>query len=63
MRFIRYAIESFHRGQAFLVKPGHKGPLPVAEFLAISGGGDNGAFGAGLLVGWTAAGNSISSRV
>jgi hypothetical protein len=26
------------------------------DYLAISGGGDNGAFGAGLLVGWTAAG-------
>jgi predicted patatin/cPLA2 family phospholipase len=26
------------------------------KFLAISGGGSNGAFGAGLLVGWTAAG-------
>ncbi len=33
------------------------GPLPPAHFLALSGGGDNGAFGAGLLVGWTAAGN------
>ncbi len=27
------------------------------DYLAISGGGANGAFGAGLLVGWTAAGN------
>ena len=31
--------------------------LPAADFLAISGGGDNGAFGSGLLVGWTEAGN------
>jgi len=30
--------------------------LPPANFLAISGGGDDGAFGAGLLVGWTEAG-------
>lgn len=29
---------------------------PPAHFLALSGGGDNGAFGAGLLIGWTAAG-------
>ncbi len=30
---------------------------PAARnFLALSGGGDNGAFGAGLLVGWTASG-------
>lgn len=27
------------------------------KFLAISGGGSNGAFGAGLLIGWSAAGN------
>ncbi len=31
--------------------------LPAAELLAISGGGDNGAFGSGVLVGWTAAGD------
>jgi hypothetical protein len=30
--------------------------LPPADYLALSGGGDFGAFGAGLLVGWTAAG-------
>ena len=30
--------------------------LPTANYLAISGGGDNGAFGAGLLVGWTESG-------
>jgi predicted acylesterase/phospholipase RssA len=35
---------------------GKTGPLPMANFLGISGGGENGAFGAGLLVGWTAAG-------
>ena len=31
--------------------------LPPIAGLAISGGGDNGAFGAGLLVGWTEAGD------
>jgi predicted acylesterase/phospholipase RssA len=30
--------------------------LPPANFLAISGGGDDGAFGAGLLVGWSESG-------
>jgi hypothetical protein len=30
---------------------------PPTAFLAISGGGDDGAFGAGLLVGWTARGD------
>ena len=31
--------------------------LPGAEVIAISGGGDNGAFGAGVLIGWTEAGD------
>ncbi len=33
------------------------GILPTAYLLSLSGGGDNGAFGAGLLVGWTAHGD------
>ncbi len=33
------------------------GVLPTAHVLTLSGGGDNGAFGAGLLVGWTAHGD------
>jgi len=44
------------REQAYLASTGHQGPLPPANYLAISGGGENGAFGAGLLVGWTATG-------
>ena len=31
--------------------------IPQTTFLAISGGGDDGAFGAGLLLGWTARGD------
>ena len=31
-------------------------PLPVLNLLAVSGGGEDGAFGAGLLCGWTQAG-------
>jgi predicted acylesterase/phospholipase RssA len=42
---------------------GAKGPLPPANFLAISGGGENGAFGAGLLVGWTQAGTRPEFKV
>jgi Patatin-like phospholipase len=38
-------------------RAGATGPLPTASFLGISGGGDNGAFAAGLFNGWTAAGN------
>ncbi|MGE0716431.1 MAG: patatin-like phospholipase family protein [Alphaproteobacteria bacterium] len=37
--------------------------LPPANFLAISGGGDNGAFSAGLLVGWTAAGTRPEFKI
>lgn len=36
---------------------------PPTTFLAISGGADNGAFGAGLINGWTAAGNRPSFTV
>ena len=53
----REGMESVKREQAFLAASGHQGPLPPAVYLAISGGGDNGAFGAGLLNGWTTAGN------
>jgi hypothetical protein len=37
--------------------------LPIAHFLAISGGGDNGAFGSGLLIGWTEAGDRPEFQV
>jgi hypothetical protein len=39
------------------------GPLPPAYALAISGGGSNGAFGAGLLTGWTQAGTRPQFKV
>jgi predicted acylesterase/phospholipase RssA len=44
------------RETAFLAQQGYTGPLPETNLLAISGGGANGAFGAGLLTGWTLAG-------
>jgi len=44
---------AYEREVAFQTRIGRVGPLPPANFLAISGGGDNGAFGAGLLVGWS----------
>jgi hypothetical protein len=37
--------------------------LPPANFLAISGGGDDGAFGAGLLVGWTESGKRPEFKI
>lgn len=54
--FRNEAISAVRKEQAYLARQGHSGPMPPAYFLAISGGGDNGAFGAGLLNGWTAAG-------
>ncbi|MBP2311279.1 patatin-like phospholipase family protein [Azospirillum soli] len=54
--FLRDGLETVRRERDLLQQAGHRGPLPPADFLAISGGGEDGAFGAGLLVGWTAAG-------
>lgn len=49
-------IEAYKREADLYAAAGNKGPLPPANFLAVSGGGENGAFGAGLLNGWTEAG-------
>jgi predicted acylesterase/phospholipase RssA len=54
--FMRGAAASIEAERAYLASTGHTGPLPPANFLAISGGGENGAFGAGLLVGWSETG-------
>lgn len=51
--FLREALHSFELEKAHLASIGHSGALPPVSFLAVSGGGDNGAFGAGLLKGWT----------
>lgn len=53
--FVRDVLEAREREAAHLgdVDPAH---LPRTSFLAVSGGGDNGAFGAGLLCGWSQAG-------
>jgi predicted acylesterase/phospholipase RssA len=53
---IREGQESVRREQESLAQAGHRGPLPPAYYLALSGGGQNGAFSVGLLNGWTAAG-------
>ena len=45
------------------VRAGDPAELPPAEMLAISGGGDKGAFGAGLLNGWTKHGTRPSFKV
>jgi len=48
--------EAYRRRVAAFEAAGNKGPLPMANYLGISGGGEDGAYGAGLLCGWTAAG-------
>jgi hypothetical protein len=54
---VRDALAARQREEAYLSQTGRAGELPPLELLAISGGGDKGAFGAGLLTGWTAAGS------
>jgi predicted acylesterase/phospholipase RssA len=49
--------------QQWLATQGNASQLPPAHFLAISGGGDNGAYGAGFLNGWTAAGTRPQFKV
>lgn len=51
------------RERAYESSLGHTGLLPPANYLAISGGGENGAFGAGLLTGWTASGTRPSFKL
>jgi len=48
--FVRDVLEARKR------EANHRGGLPVADLLGVSGGGDHGAFGAGLLCGWSASG-------
>jgi predicted patatin/cPLA2 family phospholipase len=52
--FTKFALESVQQEKAALGKDFVKKP---AVFLALSGGGDDGAFGAGVLCGWTAHGD------
>ena len=49
-RIYDVAIKAFQRSN-------RTRPAQTRNFLALSGGGDDGAFGAGLLVGWSAHGN------
>src|SRR5207244_2017274 len=55
-RLVEDAIEGYKREVALHRASGAAGDVPPTQFLAISGGGENGAYGAGLLVGWTATG-------
>ncbi|HKY93923.1 MAG TPA: patatin-like phospholipase family protein, partial [Kiloniellales bacterium] len=55
-------VASFERERAHLGLAADA-PMPPAHFLAVSGGGDDGAFGAGLLVGWGESGTRPEFRL
>ena len=57
------AIGAYNREVALATAAGKSGELPPANYLAISGGGEDGAFGAGLLVGWTQQGTRPEFKV
>jgi hypothetical protein len=59
----REGLDALLRERKFREQSGESGPLPPVAFLAISGGGDNGAFGAGFLNGWTAAGDRPEFKI
>ena len=61
--FTAEARDALEKEKAWLAANGPATELPPANFLAISGGGDNGAFGAGFLNGWTAAGTRPEFKV
>lgn len=62
-QMITLARDSARRERVYWAASGHSRPLPPAHYLAVSGGGDNGAFGSGLLVGWTANGTRPSFKL
>jgi predicted acylesterase/phospholipase RssA len=51
--FIEEVLRAIRTEVDLLRVAGHQGRLPPAHMLAISGGGSYGAYGAGLLCGWT----------
>ncbi|HEF4760157.1 TPA: patatin-like phospholipase family protein [Pseudomonas putida] len=62
--FMRDAVESNNREGEALAKAGKPNDiLPLAHMLAVSGGGDAGAFAAGLIAGWTTHGTRPMFKV
>lgn len=61
---VQEANEAFIRERAAQVAAeGTNSPVLPANFLAVSGGSDNGAFAAGLLVGWSDSGTRPSFKL
>jgi len=54
--FAAEAVSAVDKERQWLASQGQGQDLAPAYYLAVSGGGDNGAYGAGFLNGWTAAG-------
>lgn len=50
------SVDSYYREAEYYASQGIIGTLPPVNYLAVSGGGEDGAFGAGLLLGWSEAG-------
>jgi predicted acylesterase/phospholipase RssA len=62
--FVQAVTSDFARERRALEQQGLPvDPMPPINFLAISGGGDKGAFAAGVLTGWTASGKRPKFRV
>lgn len=59
-RMAAFAMEARQRAEATGGLQPKNGKLPPTYMLAISGGGDDGAFGAGLLAGWSEHGDRPS---
>ena len=61
---IREGMRSVEREQAVLRAAGQSTTrMPPVSFLAVSGGGDNGAFGSGLMNGWTQTGTRPEFKI
>ena len=62
-RFIESLAESVRQYHAYLAAHSEQKVPATADILAISGGADDGAFGAGVLCGWTTRGDRPQFRL
>ena len=61
--FVEQVLQDLERESKALAQAGNPRDQPLSALLAISGGGDSGAFAAGLLAGWTAHGTRPEFRL